>query len=201
MMHPGVRMLWSHRTGDVLSAAGVAHPRQRFVIDTASGRLVMPLARSVLEGGSITLCVPEDHEGAAQALCEACEADAARDGRSLDRWQAYHGTARGVMACLEVAAVKYGGEVVDDERLCLRSPLASAESALVRLANRDASRLGEGLRRALGVDLVGPLVVGVDALGLDVRTRVGVVRAPFGQPARTAADAEAAIVAMLGCAR
>lgn len=200
-MHAGVRMLWHHRTADVLSAPGAVYPRQRFVIDAVAGHIVMPLPGSVVGGGALTLCVPEDHEGATQALCDVEAADESRDGRAIDRWQAYHGAARGVMARLHVTAVKFAGEVIDDDRVDLRSPIAGVESALVRRMNRDSAHLALVTRRVLGVDLVEPRVVGVDPVGVDVRTRVGVVRVEFGGPVRTASEAEAAVEALLGSAR
>ncbi len=168
-------VMWAFRRGDVL-ARGVALPRQNFVIDGRAGRLFMPLPRTLLEPGDLTLCVPEDDDRGLQVLCETAPADEGADGRWFDRWMAYHGPPSGVMAVLTVVSCKHAGRVGEAGDLELANPLAEAESRLVRALNADRAALGRAAAASLLVEVHEPLAVGVDPRGIDIRTRIGVLR-------------------------
>lgn len=124
-----------------------------------------------------TMHVPdEDEPDAVHLLGSLAPAPAAL----RERWLAYHrdlptpGVAR-----FEVESIKAEGEVLDRSEFTLSNPLRSIESALCRLANSDPRRLACLCESITRVSPTSPVAVGVDAWGLDVRARVGVMRVEF----------------------
>lgn len=169
------QIVFSHRHADLIMMDGSALPRQRFIIDGQTGRLFVPVPRRVISEGEATLCIPEERAGV-ELLCDLALAEDRADGAWIDRWSAYHGSPAGVMAVFMPQAAKLEGVVVDADEVDLRNPLVANEARLVRMLNADREALGRACRAALGAEVHDPLAVGIDAWGLDVRTRVGMVR-------------------------
>ncbi len=105
--------------------------------------------------------------------------DAARD-EACDRLITYHGRAEEArFAALEVLDAKWERGEIDIESLITANPVRREEGKLCRGLNADRGRLGAMVRRRLGREVMEPTAVGVDAWGVDVRTRTGLVRLEF----------------------
>jgi len=174
----------------------------RFVIDPATGELVLRVGRGELLAHEVVLHVPEEETpGAAgasvQLLLELRETDAGRD-HACDRHAAAH-PADDAPAFARAAVVsgRLAGEVFDGADVAPPNPLAGAERALLARLNADAAALRRATRRLSGVDVPDPLAVAADRFGFDVRAAFGVVRAEFDRPARDAGDALAIIERLL----
>jgi hypothetical protein len=180
----------------VLLADGVPFP-VRFVIDGATGRLVLPVPPPALAASEHVLWVPEESDDALQLLVAPAEIDPAAEP-ACDRWLAGHGTPPWARwAAFTIEAGRAGGEVADAPELTLLNPLRDAEGRLCRRLNRDRDALRRAANRVRGVDIADPAAVGVDPWGADLRARFGIVRLPFPAPAPTEEEAAAAIDALL----
>jgi hypothetical protein len=156
--------------------------RRNIVIDPVSGEFVAALPPSLEDADSVVLHVPDESRGSLQLMAECRELDANRDA-SCDRLLIYHGRAEGAkFAAMRPIDVKWALGRVQIENFLLSSPLAKDEPRLCRLLNADTNALGALVLKLSGRSTIEPKVVGVDALGLDVRTRTGVVRVEFATP-------------------
>lgn len=178
----------SERKADLL-ADGVPFP-VRTVLDNVRGTFVFPLEPAALTAEECVLWIPEERHDALQVLVRLEPIDGEREA-SADRWRIYHGSPdHHHWASAEVLAVRFGAIVASAEEIDLSNPLAGAEPGLCKRFNADRARLGRAARamdpRAGGEGLM----VGVDPLGFDVRTRFDAVRVPFGE--RTSEEAVAA---------
>lgn len=193
-MTDGAAHLRRNREG-VLLADGLAVP-VRFVIDGRSGKLVFPADGTVLEAEELVLCVPreapqDDHE--LQLLLSAGEASE----EASDRWRAYHGQPRFTrFGSFGIEGGKFDG-VVMEQAISPSNPVVGAEGKLCKRLNTDTRALGAACRRLAGVEVRGPLAVGVDAFGVDVKARFGIVRIEFPKRVDTVVAAEQAIEDML----
>lgn len=195
---PAWIFLRSHHEG-TLSADGQIE-KTRFVIDGATGRVVLPVHPSTLEAAELVLFVPEEapQEGPElQLLLLPENLDA--DSEPADRWKAYHGDPRQPrwLSCA-IDSGKFGGDVMESESLQLANPLLAAEPRLCKRLNSGKPALAALCERAAHVAVRDPLAVGADPTGLDIRARFGIVHIPFAAPAWSPDDASAAIDAMLG---
>ncbi len=153
----------------------------------------MPIAEHELQAESLALMIPDEGDDALQLLVRAEEFDAARD-RCADRWQAYFGRAdQRRWARLRIDAARFAATILDGADLAWDSPLAAHQTALCRTANADPSRLAQICRAGSEAT-----AVGVDEWGLDVRTRIGVVRVSFIVPVDDVDAAHIAIAGLLG---
>ncbi len=173
-----------------------------FVLDPHSGDLVVACPQALGDAGEVGLGVPDDSPDSLQfhALAAAIDTpDAA------DRFRAYHGRAPdrrlSSHARLRVMAAKRGRDVLDLDRGALANPLAGDLAALCRLANDDTPSLAALIERAAHRAAAEPVAVGVDPMGIDVRTRTGLVRAWFAAPATTPGLARERLRKMLGAPR
>ena len=181
----------------MLVADEVAEPL-RFVSDRA-GRLVFPAPGAILAAEGWVMFVPEElPQGDELQLMLACvEIDSGDE--ACDRWRAYHGESRAARwAAGEIVGAKMAGQVVDHEALATPDRLRGDEPRLCKMLNKDRGVLRRAALRVSGVDIPEPVAVGVDAGGIDVRARFGVVRVPFEAEARDAEEAERMIGALLG---
>jgi hypothetical protein len=100
------------------------------------------------------------------------------DGLLSDRWNVYHGESPDVQwAMVDIDAARFHDMFIDGESMCRENCLAEIESALCKELNatyKDAVR--NLCSENTSVDVVDPVVVGVDSLGLDVRASFGIVR-------------------------
>jgi hypothetical protein len=180
----------------VLMTDGVPLAR-RTVIDPVSSRLVLPVPSSALAAEDAVIWIPEERDDAVQVLVSFDEIDG-RSEPAADRWRIYHGRepdAHWIAA--GALGVRLGPIVADGDELDLSNPLAEAEARLCKRFNASPGELGRLAhafdRRAHGACTL----VGVDYLGLDLRTRFDIVRVPFGEPLRDPDAAERRITELL----
>ncbi|MBS0190026.1 MAG: hypothetical protein U0573_00725 [Phycisphaerales bacterium] len=167
------QMVRQHYRG-VLLADDTVLPRN-YVIDGATGRLVISIA--ALECDSYVMHIPDERHDALQLMVEPAWLDSARDG-ACDRLLIYHQRAETPrFAALEIVDSKWSGPL--DHGLSLINRLRIEEPRLCRTLNQDQGRLGAIVQRRLGRTVIEPRAVGVDQLGIDIRTRTGIVRMPF----------------------
>ena len=176
------QFLLSHRHGTLIADES---PRKiRFILDLDRGCPAAPIAQHELFADSLALMVPDEGEDALQLLVAAEELDPTRD-RCADRWQANFGRAdQRRWARFTIESARFATAVLDGDSFAWTSPLAAHQTALCRTANADPTRLAQICRAGSEAT-----AVGVDEWGLDVRTRIGVLRVSF---ATLAGDVEAA---------
>ncbi|MEM8757899.1 MAG: hypothetical protein AAGF47_08975 [Planctomycetota bacterium] len=159
---------------------GVPEPRGT-VLDNATSRLVFPATAAVLDADEVVIWVPEERDDALQILVSPFEIDG-RTEAAADRWRIYHGKEPSTRWLAgEPIALRLGPMVVAGDDVDLSNPLAAAEPALCKRFNAEPARLG-ALASAFDPRSTGSCVlVGVDAMGIDLRTRFDIVRVPFGE--------------------
>lgn len=162
------------------------------------GLLVAPVMVAMLSAADTVLFVPDDRQGAMEAMVtlEAFD-ESGQHGALADRWRIYHGDPPDVRwARMTVDAVRFSGLFIDGEAFHESNPLASGEAALCREVNQ---RHGASLRRICeergGMRVEKPVMVGVDSRGLDVRAAFDVLRVRFPQEALAIDQARAMIIA------
>jgi hypothetical protein len=187
-----LRLLRRHHRG-VLLASGSPAPRA-FVVEPASGRLVMPLSHLELDADELVLFVPDEASGSLQLLLipERIARDAA-----CDRWVAWHGRPEHpAWARMAVDCARLGAQVIDGEAVCRPSPLAADEPAMCRwIAARDGAIAS--LCRLAGHLPRDAFVGTVDHLGIDIVDPPRILRIEFDAPAETRARAEDAVTRLL----
>ncbi len=194
-MSDAVRVLRSHREGVLICDGAVS--ALRFVIDNRTGRIVFPCSALPFEAEECVLFIPEESDDALQLLLVPRPADPDTD-EGCDRWRAYHGTPEFPRwASCAIESGRIGDDVVEGEALTVANALRAAEPSLCRSLNADPARLTRLCTRLAGIEVPSPLCVGVDADGVDVRARFGIVRLPFPSPAHSAEEARATIEALL----
>lgn len=174
-----VRFLRRHFSGTIVSDEVVL--KRNFVIDPRSGEFVAALPPNVEESHSVVLHVPDESDSALQLLVECRALDAMRDG-ACDRLLIYHGRSEGArfMGMTPIDG-KLDEKSFQIEKKFASNPLWEDEPRLCRILNADSGALGALVRSMGGRELIEPKAVGVDDMGLDVRTRTGMVRLEFEQ--------------------
>lgn len=159
------------------------------VIDNPSGDLVFPVHSSVFDSGETVLWLPEERRDAMQVLVELVEVDGS-NAESADRWRIYHGDPdETCWAHAKLLAVRFGSLIADGSDLDLSNPLAKDEPSICKHFNKDPGELGLIAAQLDPRSSGDGLLVGVDPLGIDIRTRFDIVRVPFGD---AVTDGEAA---------
>ncbi|MDX2147978.1 MAG: hypothetical protein SFZ23_10690 [Planctomycetota bacterium] len=182
-----VRRLLREHTRATLLADEVPF-RAMFVIDSFTGSLVTAVPRLVLDATDLVMMIPEESAAALQIMGGL---QALAESRATDRHQAYHGrNADAMHAVLMAEAGKLGGAIVESHDLLAPNPFAGEEARLCKLCNANPGRVARVLASGGHTDAPPMVVVGIDDLGVDVRTRFGIVRLWFSKPAL---DAEAAV--------
>lgn len=167
----------------------------RFVIDGRDGSVVYPCGED--EAENAVLSVPDDGFDEMGLLLES-SLFAVRFDEVKDRHQAYHGDAGSVdWFKARVESVKWKGEVFSGDELLGANPLRADEPALVRTLNADRDRLREVTRLLTGVKPEEGVCVGVDPIGMDVRTRVGVIRVEWPREIESLEQAHKVVGALL----
>jgi len=195
-----VRELRRWRSG-VLLADGTPHDT-RFVAHPATGALLFAAGRAVAEADELVLWAPEESHDAIQALLSPTEIHDSDWTGELegvrDRYLAYHGRPRAARWLLAGAdAVKWRGEVHEGERVFRPNRLGPVEPLLLKMINPGGHAAGLAARFA-DATVHEAVAVGVDEWGVDVRSRVGVVRVPFADGPITHDRAEEALRRMIG---
>ncbi len=150
------------------------------VIDNLTGTIVFPAPSVALSGEENVLWLPEERNDAMQILVTLEEIDGDLSA-SADRWRIYHGTpgeSHWVSASLQ--AVRFGTMVANSDEIDLANPLAEAEPAMCKKYNADRALLGSAAHAMDPRSKGEGLLVGVDPMGFDIRTRFDIVRVPFG---------------------
>lgn len=180
------------RAGFVGALTFDEHTRDvRFVLDPRTGRIVMPVMAAAVLASQHVLHTPDEDEDSMRVLLSPDPIDRQRDPLA-DRWRAYHGEEPDVhfVAC-DIDMARWRGCVFDGAALMAPNPFADQESALLRELNADPERLRRACALAAGVEVAAPVAVGVDALGVDIRARFGVVRVEFPRALESADDVRA----------
>ena len=177
--------LRSHTTGD-LRFDEQCRPL-KYVVGP-DGRLVAPLMYAMLHCVDAVLCVPSLGEDAMEIQVTPAPLDAeGPEGGLTDRWRIYHGEPQDThWAQFGIDAARFGRYVIDGPALIRANPLAADEPRLCREINQEHSvTLRRFCTQSAGIDVVAPILVGVDPLGFDIRRRFDVVRAQAPSPMTT----------------
>lgn len=188
--------LRSHTRGDLRFDE---HLRPIKYVILPDGRLAAPVMVAMIEAVDSVLFVPEYSEGSLELqVTLAPFEERGSDGAFADRWRIYHGEPQDVRwAFLNIDAARHGEMVVDGDALMRPNPLAADESRFCRQMNQEHA---DDLRRLCdhfaGIQIENPVMVGIDPLGLDVRSRFDVIRVAAIQPMPTAHEAQQVLATM-----
>jgi hypothetical protein len=183
---------------DALLAIGEGeHPRLdrvRYVIDPASGNIVIAARKELDSQPHLVLHVPEDCEGGLHILVEA---RVLGDCAAVDRFLICLGPPRdkasGTFYELTPVWAKQSGVVYSAEQVAIASPWAGLQGKLCATVNSDPRMLSELAREAglSGEHAGGVKLVGVDPWGIDLRAPFGLARGS----AQAARDLYAKVIA------
>lgn len=189
--HRGRRLL--HRFHEGSLACGDRRAEVRFIVDGATGGIVIPVEASFAKGGSdgeLVLCAPDEANCAWQASLTPRVIERPESEEAVDRWAAYHAhhahhpghsgssSGRTWVRCV-ATGLKAGEQVFDEDELMQPNALRTVEARLVKAINSDRAALTKACKVHGPLDVADPLAVGVDPLGVDVRARFGIVRLEF----------------------
>jgi hypothetical protein len=149
------------------------------------GELVIPAMVAMLQPCDTIMFVPE--------YCENCMEmhvslrqfnEEGEDGMMADRWNVYHGQSPDVQwAIVDIDAARFHEMFIDGDALCRENLLADIEYSLCKEINNN---FRENIRRVClertNVEVIDPVVVGIDPIGVDVRAPFGIVHIPSGKP-------------------
>ena len=201
MTTPGSeRPRWIAYRDGVLEADGVPSP-SKFIVDGRDGRLVFTGGRDLFDAADLVLWIPDDRFDAVQLLLAAEPLDDP-DGELADKHAAYHGHAGPVRyAHATIVQGRDPEGVYDAEELSAPNPLHTIEPRLCAVLNRSTEDLRRLAARDVRIRLEHPVAVGVDDLGADLRTRVGIVRLEWPEPLTDPSSAEGTIAGWIDAAR
>ena len=158
------------------------------VVFAPDGRLVAPAMEAMLLSTDCALYLPEepvnDDDRIVQLMVTLDRLEeSGPEGALADRWRIYHGEPEDVRwTVMTIDFCKFAGYAFDGEAVLKPNPLADAEAMICRSVNADREvdlrRLA--LERA-EIEVESPRLVGVDALGMDIRGRFEVIRIGFDQ--------------------
>lgn len=174
------------------------------IVVAPDGRLVASVMESMLRSTDCALHLPEEPEDREDDVIQLMVTldrfeESGSDGVLADRWRIYHGDPPDVRwATMTVDFCKFRDLAIDGEVMMPANPLADDEPAICRRFN-DLD--GDALRRLVladaGVELEDPKIVGVDALGFDVRGRFEIARIEFADTVDSSEIACESIESML----
>lgn len=167
----------------------------RWVIDPRTGHLLTPVEHAVLDHRhDLRIAAPDETDDSLQLSLTAEPIPDWKDCPSCDRWLAYyHRPDKPVWLRMTIAGARLGFDVYDLDDLDARNPLAADETALIKHANARRSALEQLIHAHTGQPGLEPLTVGADPWGLDIRTRIGVLRLEFPDPTPNAGTPSAAV--------
>jgi hypothetical protein len=142
-----------------------------------------------------TLHIPDESVGAVHLHIQLFALADPGEMEFADRWQVYHGRpGEAHWYSAKVLGAKVRGVVVDGPEVILYNPLADDEPRLLRRINAVRGKLPRLFAEVTGMGGVSEATaVGLDPMGIDLRTRVGVARLPMPELAMDVAAAELAL--------
>ena len=191
------RLLKGHTQGTLL-ADSAPYDSVRYIVDPRTGSLVLTVEEATLDSEDVVLVIPEDRFDAPMRV--SLDLSTAIDEEPCDRFLAYHLHqpcsiwARGKINFAKLES----GEVVGTDELETPNPLIDALAGLCKKLNSDRKALGEVCKLLTKAKVDEPLAVGIDPIGMDVRTKFGVLRVEFPSPVEDATQAEDVIAALYG---
>lgn len=189
-------LLRSHTTGTLL-CDGTPTPVS-YIIDPASGELVLCVDHDMLGADDCVLAIPEDSFSCPIRVNLAMEE--MPESISSDRYMAYHMRqdrpvwARGTIAFAKIDS----GGVADGEALMIPNPLHEAIPHLCKRLNTDRKALREVCKLLTKAEIDNPIAVGVDEEGSDLRAEFGVIRMNWPGSVEDADQCERVIASLIG---
>lgn len=183
------RYLRAHLTG-LISFDGEFVPIKLVV--APDGVLVAPVMVAMLRSFDIALFLPDEGEDSMHMQVTLEEIGEKGEHAALcDRWRIYHGEPEDVRwARITIDAAKFRGMMFDGIALMRPNPLADVEAKVCRRINGEMREtLKAAVASVASLEVEDPRLVGVDALGFDVRGRFDVVRLPADPPIADGDDA------------
>lgn len=173
----------------VILVDGTPYDRKT-VLDNNHSRFVLPVPPAAFDADEVVIWIPEDRTDALQVLVSPFEIDGMTEP-TADRWRIYHGQEPDAhWAAAEPIGIRLGPMVAGGDEVDLANRLASHEPRLCKLFNADPAGIGS-LAHAFDPRSHGVCtLVGIDHLGLDIRSRWDVVRVPFGASIQSGQHAE-----------
>lgn len=175
----------------------------QFVIDRATGRLVMPVEPAAARHADLTLYAPSESDCDITILLAPSPIPRPEGSEAVDRWSVYHGPALTAVTwtASRILGIKSMTDtestVMDEHALTIPNALGSAEFRIVRTANADRPLLARAARAIAAIDLDDAVCVGADPDGIDIRAPFGIVRLEFPYAAADIPTAELMLTALL----
>jgi uncharacterized protein DUF2470 len=191
------RLLKGHTKGTLL-ADSTPYDSVRYLVDPRTGSLVLSIEEAILDADDVVLVIPEDRFDAPMRV--SLDLSTTIEEEACDRFLAYHlHQPSSIWALGRINFAKLeSGEVVGTDELEIPNPLIDALAGLCKKLNTDRKALGEVCKLLTKAKVDEPLAVGIDPIGMDVRTKFGVLRVEFPSPVEDATQAEDVIAALYG---
>ncbi len=192
-----IRLLRGHTKGTLL-ADSTPCDEALYLVDPRTGSLVLTIEESALDAQDVLMVIPQDRFDAPMRVSLELTTDI--DEEACDRFLAYHLHqpcsiwARGRINFAKLES----GEVVGNDELEIPNPLIDALPGLCKKLNTDRKALAQVCTLLTKAKVDDPLAVGIDPIGMDVRTKFGVLRVEFPSPVESATQAEDVIAALYG---
>ncbi len=196
-----MRLLKGYTKGTLL-ADSTPYDQARYIVDPRTGSLVLTVEEAMLDAEDVVLVIPEDRFDAPMRV--SLELTTAIEEEACDRFLAYHLHqpcsiwAHGKINFAKLQSGLESGDVVGNNELEVPNPLVDALPGLCKKLNADRKALGEVCKLLTKATVDEPLAVGIDPVGMDVRTKFGVLRVEFPSPVNDARQAENVIAALYG---
>ncbi len=156
-----------------------------------TGELVIPAMVAMLQPCDVIMFVPDYSEDCMEMHVSLRQFMATgEEGLFADRWNVYHGESPDVQwALVTIDAARFHEMFIDGNTLCRENVLAKEEPSICKELNANYVDAVRSVCLAnTNVEVVEPVVVGVDSLGFDVRAPFGIVRVPAIEPFASADD-------------
>lgn len=175
-----------------------------YVLDPATGNPVVPLAADgpdaidPEQAEALVMMIPDEGDGCLQLQAAVIDLDPHRH-EAPDRHLIYHGPSnQRRWGLLEVSAARVQNRVFDAQLIIAPNPLRSVEPALCKWANSHTQELLALAQARLTPRTDLSVMVGIDPMGIDIRTRFGPQRIEFGVVASDPTAARTALSGLIG---
>ena len=165
------------------------------------GKLIAAVESAMLEAVDCSMAIPDEHSPSIDMAVSLTGFEAIGGAESnSDRWKIYHGVPPWPRwALIDIDMARFQGTILDGGVLHQANPLAAIEPRICGQLNRGPEAvLVTAVKNHLGIVAEQPRLVGVDPLGLDVRTRFDIVRLSFPEPLTDPSSAESTILNWIG---
>lgn len=175
----------------------------KYVLDPSTGCPVIPLSADGPDAipdedaDSLVIMIPDEGDESLQLQCSVVDIDP-RTHEAPDRHLIYHGPShQRRWGLLRVQAARVANKVFDALLIVAANPLRTAEPSLCKWANSRKEALAQLAKSRLtgGGDL--SVMVGIDPMGIDLRTRFGPQRIDFETPAMDISQAQSRLHELL----